>query len=136
MYTQQEKQDSSNRRLPTGWLPDPTLFNVGVVIFACIGLAVVLTVLEPPRLIDHFDVFATPQVLPEWYLLPAFAIIKSLPSKLIGLVLLGGLVGSLFLVPFLPDLSKRLPGGRLLVQVSFIGIHVAVAILGFLTVAG
>ncbi|AGY60007.1 cytochrome b6/f complex subunit IV [Gloeobacter kilaueensis] len=132
MYTQQEKQSLSRERAP-GRLLNPRFFDVGVVIIACIGIALVLTVFEPPRLVDAYDVFATPEVLPEWYLLPAFAIIKSLPAKIIGLVGLGALVAGLFALPFLPDLSKRVPGGPWLGRAAFIAIHLSVVLLGFLT---
>ena len=130
MFTQQEKQNSSEALAPTGRL-NTGYFDVAVAVFTALGVALVLTVLEPPRLVDAFDMFATPEVLPEWYMLPAFFIIKSLPSKLIGLALMGGVVGSLFLLPFLPD--KRLPGGRFLGRAAFVAIHLAVVTLGFLS---
>lgn len=131
MFTQQEKQNSSEALVSTRRL-DASYFDVAVAAFTALGVALVLAVLEPPRLTDAFDVFATPQVLPEWYLLPAFFIIKSLPSKLIGLMLMGGIVGSLFLLPFMPD-GKRLPGGRFLGRAAFVAIHVGVITLGFLS---
>jgi cytochrome b6-f complex subunit 4 len=130
MFTQQERQSSSKLAPASVRRPDVRVFEIGVVVFAALGLALVLTVLEPPRLVDAHDVFATPEVLPEWYLLPAFAIIKAMPSKLIGLIALGGLVGSLFLVPFLPE---RLPGGVWVARLGFVAIHVAIAVLGWLT---
>ncbi len=131
MFTQQEKQNSSEVLAPTGRL-NTGYFDVAVAVFTALGVALVLTVLEPPRLVDAFDMFATPEVLPEWYMLPAFFIIKSLPSKLIGLALMGGVVGSLFLLPFLPE-GKRLPGGRFLGRAAFVAIHAVVVTFGFLS---
>ncbi|BAC89810.1 cytochrome b6-f complex subunit 4 [Gloeobacter violaceus] len=133
MYTQQEKQNSSKTLPAVGRSLDTRVFDIALVVIASIGVALVLTVLEPPRLIEAYDVFATPEVLPEWYMLPAFFIIKALPAKILGLAAMAGVVAGLFLLPLLPDLGKRLPGGRFLGRAAFVAIHLGVAVLGFLT---
>ena len=48
----------------------------------------------------------TPQdIVPEWYLLPFYAILRSVPSKLIGVIVLFASIATLFFLPWL-DSSK------------------------------
>jgi len=44
----------------------------------------------------------TPQhIVPEWYLLPFYAILRAVPNKLMGVVAMGGAIITLFLLPWL-----------------------------------
>jgi ubiquinol-cytochrome c reductase cytochrome b subunit len=48
----------------------------------------------------------TPQhIVPEWYLLPFYAILRAVPNKLMGVLLMFGAIGTLFVLPWL-DTSK------------------------------
>jgi len=48
----------------------------------------------------------TPQhIVPEWYLLPFYAILRAVPNKLMGVILMFGSIGTLFVLPWL-DTSK------------------------------
>jgi ubiquinol-cytochrome c reductase cytochrome b subunit len=44
-------------------------------------------------------------IVPEWYLLPFYAILRAVPNKLMGVILMFGAIGTLFVVPWL-DTSK------------------------------
>jgi ubiquinol-cytochrome c reductase cytochrome b subunit len=44
-------------------------------------------------------------IVPEWYFLPFYAMLRSIPNKLLGVLTMFGAIGMLFLVPWL-DLSK------------------------------
>ncbi|MEO8927208.1 MAG: cytochrome b N-terminal domain-containing protein, partial [Caulobacteraceae bacterium] len=44
-------------------------------------------------------------IVPEWYLLPFYAILRAIPDKLMGVLALGGSIGVLFALPWL-DRSK------------------------------
>jgi len=46
-----------------------------------------------------------PDIVPEWYLLPFYAMLRSVPQKLLGVLVLFGALGSLVFVPWL-DRSK------------------------------
>jgi ubiquinol-cytochrome c reductase cytochrome b subunit len=46
-----------------------------------------------------------PHIVPEWYLLPFYAILRAIPDKLMGVLALGGAVLMLFILPWL-DTSK------------------------------
>jgi quinol-cytochrome oxidoreductase complex cytochrome b subunit len=48
----------------------------------------------------------TPEhIVPEWYLLPFYAILRALPNKLMGVIAMFGAIASLFILPWL-DTSK------------------------------
>src|SRR5438067_12585572 len=46
-------------------------------------------------------------IVPEWYLLPYYAILRSVPNKLLGVVLAFGSIFLLFLVPWLDSSPVR-----------------------------
>ncbi len=50
-------------------------------------------------------VVTPPEIVPEWYLLPFYAILRAVPDKLLGVCAMGGAILVLFLLPWL-DTSK------------------------------
>jgi ubiquinol-cytochrome c reductase cytochrome b subunit len=61
-----------------------------------------------PNLLGHPDnyiranpVVTPPHIVPEWYFLPFYAILRAVPSKLGGVVAMGASIGILFLLPIL-----------------------------------
>jgi quinol-cytochrome oxidoreductase complex cytochrome b subunit len=46
-------------------------------------------------------------IVPEWYLLPYYAILRSVPNKLLGVIMAFGSIGLLFLVPWLDSSPVR-----------------------------
>lgn len=61
-----------------------------------------------PNLLGHPDNYipanpmvTPPHIVPEWYFLPFYAILRSIPDKLGGVVSMGGSIAILFLLPFL-----------------------------------
>jgi ubiquinol-cytochrome c reductase cytochrome b/c1 subunit len=46
-------------------------------------------------------------IVPEWYLLPYYAILRSVPNKLLGVILAFGSIGLLFVVPWLDTSPVR-----------------------------
>jgi len=64
-------------------------------------------VLDPAMVGEPADPFATPlEILPEWYLYPAFQILRILPNKLLGVVLTAAIPLGLILVPFIENINK------------------------------
>jgi quinol-cytochrome oxidoreductase complex cytochrome b subunit len=109
-----------------------TFFDVAYTVLFCIAAATALTIFYPPTLGDIFNVFATPvKVLPEWYMLPAFGVVLAAPAKIIGLALMSGVVGLLFVLPFLPKLENSIPFGTWVFRALFAVLHVGVAALGY-----
>ena len=53
------------------------------------------------------DPFATPlEILPEWYFFPVFQILRTVPNKLLGVLLMVSVPTGLLTVPFLENVNK------------------------------
>ncbi|KAL2903965.1 Cytochrome b6-f complex subunit 4, partial [Bienertia sinuspersici] len=53
------------------------------------------------------DPFATPlEILPEWYFFPVFQILRTVPNKLLGVLLMVSVPTRLLTVPFLENVNK------------------------------
>src|SRR5919202_1680230 len=61
--------------------------------------------LAPENLIPPNPLVTPPEIVPEWYLLPFYAILRSIPNKLLGVIAMFGSLFILFVVPWL-DTSK------------------------------
>jgi ubiquinol-cytochrome c reductase cytochrome b subunit len=71
-------------------------------------------------------------IVPEWYLLPFYAILRAIPNKLLGVIMMFGSIGVLFLVPWLDTSRVRSAVYRPLYK-QFFWVLVAVSIgLGYL----
>ncbi|YAI82515.1 MAG: cytochrome b6-f complex subunit IV [cyanobacterium endosymbiont of Rhopalodia sterrenbergii] len=87
--------------------PNDLLYIFPVVILGTIGLIVALAVLDPSLVGEPADPFATPlEILPEWYLYPAFQILRILPNKLLGIACQAAFPLGLMLVPFIENVNK------------------------------
>ena len=87
--------------------PNDLLYIFPVVILGSIALCVGLAVLDPAMVGEPADPFATPlEILPEWYLYPVFQILRVVPNKLLGVVLMGSIPLGLMLVPFIENVNK------------------------------
>jgi cytochrome b6-f complex subunit 4 len=87
--------------------PNDLLYIFPVVILGTIALCVGLAVLDPAMVGEPADPFATPlEILPEWYLFPVFQILRSVPNKLLGVVLMSSVPLGLILVPFIESVNK------------------------------
>jgi ubiquinol-cytochrome c reductase cytochrome b subunit len=92
-----------------------------------------------PNYLGHSDNYikanplVTPaHIVPEWYLLPFYAILRAIPSKLGGVIAMFGSIAVLFLVPWLDTSKVRSATYRPLYK-QFFWIFVVVAIgLGYL----
>ena len=104
--------------------------SVGLCVFLIVFAIVVFFV---PNYLGHTDNYipanplATPaEIVPEWYFLPFYAILRSVPDKLGGVTLLFGAIVVLFFVPWLdtsPVRSARFrPIYRLLMPVLVVDV--------------
>ena len=75
------------------------LFFAGIVFYApnCLG--------HPDNYVPANPLQTPPHIVPEWYFLPFYAILRAIPNKLFGVIALLGSIGILFFVPWL-DTSK------------------------------
>lgn len=87
--------------------PNDLLYVFPVVIMGSFACIVALAVLDPAMVGEPANPFATPlEILPEWYLYPVFQILRSVPNKLLGVLLMASVPLGLTLVPFIENVNK------------------------------
>jgi cytochrome b6-f complex subunit 4 len=87
--------------------PNDLLYTFPIVIAGTIACVVGLAVLDPAMIGEPANPFATPlEILPEWYLYPAFQILRVVPNKLLGILLQTSIPLGLMLVPFIEGVNK------------------------------
>jgi len=87
--------------------PNDLLYTFPIVIMGTIALCIGLAVLDPAMVGEPADPFATPlEILPEWYLWPVFQILRTVPNKLLGVLLMSAVPAGLILVPFIENVNK------------------------------
>jgi len=80
-------------------------------------LALALIILYMPHVMGHSDNYipanpmqTPPSIVPEWYLLPYYAILRSIPNKLLGVI---AMLGSLLILLLMPVLdTSRVRGSQ------------------------
>jgi cytochrome b6-f complex subunit 4 len=101
-----EKNMGHNYYGEPAW-PNDLLYIFPVVIMGSIALCVGLAVLDPAMIGEPANPFATPlEILPEWYLYPVFQILRVVPNKLLGVVLMAAVPLGIILVPFIENVNK------------------------------
>lgn len=87
--------------------PNDLLYIFPVVIFGTFAGIIGLAVLEPTAMGEPANPFATPlEILPEWYFFPVFQLLRTVPNKLLGVLLMAAVPLSLALVPFIENINK------------------------------
>lgn len=56
---------------------------------------------EPDNYIPANPMVTPPHIVPEWYFLPFYAILRSIPNKLLGVIAMFGSIGILFFLPWI-----------------------------------
>ncbi len=74
---------------------------------------------HPDNYIPANPMVTPAHIVPEWYFLPFYAILRSIPDKLGGVVAMGGAIVILLLVPFLNTSEIRSPEFRPIYSVVF-----------------
>jgi ubiquinol-cytochrome c reductase cytochrome b subunit len=92
-----------------------------------------------PNLLGHPDNYiqanplvTPPHIVPEWYFLPFYAILRSLPDKLAGVIALVLAIISLFLLPFIHFPETRSMRFRPMSKIAFWCFVLVCLILGWL----
>ncbi|MDJ0616190.1 MAG: cytochrome b6-f complex subunit IV [Calothrix sp. MO_192.B10] len=87
--------------------PNDLLYIFPVCIMGTFACLVGLAVLDPAMTGEPANPFATPlEILPEWYLYPVFQILRSVPNKLLGVLLMSAVPLGLILIPFIESVNK------------------------------
>ena len=87
--------------------PNDLLYMFPVVIFGSFACVIGLAVLEPAAVGEPANPFATPlEILPEWYFYPTFLLLRTVPNKLLGVLLMAAVPAGLLTVPFIENINK------------------------------
>ena len=70
-------------------------------------------------------------IVPEWYLLPFYAILRAVPDKLLGVLTMGGAIACLFVLPWLDTSKVRSMRYRPAMRLWYFIFVVVCVILGF-----
>jgi len=87
--------------------PNDILYIFPIVILGTRSCVMGLAFSEPTDLAKRGTPIATPiEILPEWYFLPTFNMLRILPDKLTGVLSMISLPAMLLLIPFVENLNK------------------------------
>lgn len=67
---------------------------------------------HPDNYIEANSMVTPAHIVPEWYFLPFYAILRSIPDKLGGVLAMGAALIILLLLPFIQNLKTRSPQFR------------------------
>jgi len=70
-------------------------------------------------------------IVPEWYLLPFYAILRAVPDKLMGVIFMGGAIAMLFLLPWLDTSKVRSMRYRPTAKLHFLIFVLTCLVLGY-----
>jgi ubiquinol-cytochrome c reductase cytochrome b/c1 subunit len=97
--------------------------SVGLVVFFIVFAALVFFA---PNLLGHPDNYTPanplvtpPHIVPEWYFLPFYAILRAVPDKLGGVLMMFGSIAVLFVLPWLDTSPVRSMRFRPLARLFF-----------------
>ena len=78
------------------------------------------------------DPLATPaHIVPEWYFLPFYAILRAIPDKLLGVIAMFASIGVLFVLPWLDRSPVKSGRFRPIFRIFFVLLSIDVVVLGF-----
>jgi ubiquinol-cytochrome c reductase cytochrome b subunit len=116
---------------PYATVKDGFAMSVFLILFA-------VFVFYMPNALGHADNYieanplVTPaHIVPEWYFLPFYAILRAVPDKVMGVVAMFGAIGVLFALPWLDTSKVRSMRYRPMAKLYFIILVVVCVILGF-----
>ncbi len=93
------------RRSQWQWLYD-ILYLFPTVGLGTIAMCIGLAVLNPISVGTPADPFATPEhLLPEWYLLPVYQLVRLVPYKVVGIITMAAFATGLLLLPLIENLE-------------------------------
>lgn len=93
------------RRSQWQWLYD-ILYLFPTVGLGTIAICIGLAVLSPVSVGNPADPFATPEhLLPEWYLLPVYQLVRLVPYKVVGIITMAAFATGLLLLPLIENLG-------------------------------
>ena len=119
-------------RRQSNWRND-LLYLFPTIGLATFSLCISLAVLNPVAISAPADPFATPDhLLPEWYLLPVYQLVRLIPYKIVGIITMVGFATGLLLLPLIENLNWLNPRLRQMVSIGIFAISTIVTLwLGY-----
>ena len=108
------------------------LFRSFIVLFAAIVFYAPNYLGHPDNYIPADPLVTPPHIVPEWYFLPYYAILRAIPGKLFGVAALMGSILILFFVPWLDTSKVRSTRYRPIFKWFFWAFVVTCVVLGYL----
>jgi ubiquinol-cytochrome c reductase cytochrome b subunit len=86
---------------------------------------------DPANYIPANPLVTPPEIVPEWYFLPFYAILRSIPNKLLGVISMFGSIAVLFILPWLDTSRVRSAVFRPIYKQIFWLLVIDVLVLGY-----
>ena len=112
-------------------IKDTFSFTVFLVIFCFFVFFMPYFLGHPDNFIPADPLVTPTHIVPEWYFLPYYAILRAIPDKLLGVLALFGSIGILFFLPWLDTSKVRSGHYRPIYQVCFGFLVVDCLLLGW-----
>jgi ubiquinol-cytochrome c reductase cytochrome b/c1 subunit len=103
-----------------------------VILYAIVVFYLPNLLVEPDNYVPANPLVTPPEIVPEWYLLPFYAMLRSIPQKLFGVIVLFGALAVLLFVPWLDTSRVRSMRFRPLAKQFFWALLVDCILLGYL----
>ena len=110
---------------------DGFAISVFVVFFALFIFYLPDALGKPDNLVPANPLVTPNHIVPEWYFLPFYAILRAIPDKLTGVIAMFGAIGILFVLPWLDTSKVKSMRYRPTARLYFFIFLAAVIILGF-----
>jgi len=85
---------------------------------------------DPANYVPANPLQTPPEIVPEWYFLPFYAILRSVPDKLLGVLMMFGAIAVLFVLPWLDTSPVRSAKFRPIYKIEFWVFVLACIVLG------
>jgi ubiquinol-cytochrome c reductase cytochrome b subunit len=117
---------------PHATIKDAFSLTIFLIVFAYFVFYMPNYLGHPDNYIEANPLVTPAHIVPEWYLLPFYAILRAIPSKLGGVIAMFSAIGILFLVPWLDTSRVRSAAYRPLYRQFYWILVVACIGLGYL----
>ena len=87
---------------------------------------------HPDNYIEADPMLTPAHIVPEWYLLPFYAILRAVPDKLFGVILMFGSIAVLFFLPWLDTMKVKSARYRPLYKIFYLIFVISCLMLGYL----
>jgi len=115
---------------PYATVKDGFAMSIFLILFATFVFYMPNALGHPDNYIEANPMVTPPHIVPEWYYLPFYAILRAVPDKLLGVLAMFGSIGCLFVLPWLDSSRVKSMRYRPQAKLYFFIFIVACCILG------